>query len=59
MDMEKEPVVILAVVQAFIGLIIAFGFDMDGEQVAAIMAISAAVLAAVGRRKVVPIGHGR
>ena len=56
--MDREPVIILAVVQAFLGLVIAFGFDMDGEQVAAIMAVSAAILGFVARKKVTPTGEG-
>lgn len=50
----REPVLVLAVVQAVLGLLVAFGFDVSGEQVAAIMAVSAAILGFVARSRVTP-----
>jgi uncharacterized membrane protein len=50
----REPVLILAVVQAVLGLLVAFGFNLSGEQVAAVMAVTAAVLGFVARSRVSP-----
>lgn len=51
----REPVLVLAVVQAALALVIAFGLDLTGEQVAGIVAVSAAVLGFVARQKVTPV----
>ncbi len=50
----REPVLILAVVQAVLGLIAAFGLDLTAEQVAAVMAVTAALLGFVARSRVSP-----
>lgn len=51
---ENEPVAVQAVVTAAIALVTAFGFHLSGEQIGAIMAFVAAVLALFTRRKVTP-----
>lgn len=52
---NREPILWLAAVQALIALVTSFGFDMTGEQTGAIMAVSAAVLGLVARRRVSPV----
>lgn len=49
-----EPVMVLAVVQMGLALVVAFGLQLSGEQVGAIVAFSAAVLGLVARQKVTP-----
>jgi len=53
--MNREPVAILAVVQTMLALIVAFGFDLSGEQVGAITAVAAAVLGLIARQHVSPV----
>ena len=53
----NEPVLILAVVQAGLGLGISFGLHWSGEQVGAVMAFSAAVLGFIARRQVTPVAR--
>lgn len=52
---RSEPVLVTGLVQAVIGLIVAFGVGLTGEQTAAILAVTAAVLALVARSKVTPL----
>lgn len=52
---DREPVLFMAVIQAAIALGAAFGLNLDGVQVAALTAFSAAVLGLIARRKVTPI----
>jgi hypothetical protein len=52
----REPVLLLAAVQATIALVAAFGLSLSGEQVASITAFAAAVLSVVARSKVTPNG---
>lgn len=52
--MNREPVAIMATVQAVLALVVSFGLDLTGEQTGAIMAVVAAVCALVVRRKVTP-----
>lgn len=51
----REPVMFLAVIQAGLALAVGFGLNLDGQQVAAIMAFSAAVLGLIARSKVSPV----
>jgi hypothetical protein len=51
---NREPALILGEVQAILALAITFGLDLSVEQVGAILAASAAVLAVVTRQKVTP-----
>lgn len=48
---RKEPVLVTALVQAILGLLLAFGLDLTNEQVGSIMALTAALLAFVARAK--------
>ncbi len=50
----REPVLIMAVIQAGIALAVAFGLQWTGEQVALIVAFSATVLGLIARAKVTP-----
>lgn len=52
---NREPVLWLAAVQAAIGFVTAFGLDLSGDQTAAIMGASAALLGLIARRRVSPI----
>lgn len=51
---RREPALVGGVVQALLALLLAFGVPLSDEQVGAILALSAAVLAFVVRRKVTP-----
>jgi hypothetical protein len=50
-----EPVMVLAVVQAVLALATSFGLGLSGEQVGAILAVSAAILGLIARQKVTPV----
>lgn len=52
--LSQEPVLVLAVVQATLALVVSFGLQLTGEQVGAILAVSAAVLGLIARQKVTP-----
>jgi hypothetical protein len=52
----REPVMILAVVQAAIALAVGFGLNWSGDQVALVTAFSAAVLGLIARQQVSPTG---
>lgn len=52
---NREPVVILALVNALIALGIGFGLNVTGEQTALVMTFSSAVLAFIGRSQVTPV----
>lgn len=51
---RDEPVLVAALVQAALGLLLAFGVGLTEEQVAAIMTATGALLALFVRSKVVP-----
>ena len=51
---NREPVLWLAAVQAFIALVTSFGLDLSGEQTGAIMAVSAGLLGLIARQRVSP-----
>ncbi|GAB3952585.1 hypothetical protein GCM10029976_091060 [Kribbella albertanoniae] len=51
---KREPALILGVVQAIIALAVSLGFGLSTEQVGAILAVSAAVMALVTRSQVTP-----
>lgn len=53
---KNEPAVVMGLVQAVLGLFLAFGLNVSNEQVGAIMAVTAAVLAFVVRSQVTPTG---
>lgn len=52
---KAEPVLVSALVQASLGLAVAFGLGLTDKQVAAILAFSAAALALFVRRRVTPV----
>lgn len=52
--LRNEPVLVQGFVQAVLGLLLAFGLGLSNEQVGAIMALTAAGLAFVVRRKTSP-----
>ncbi|HWI68853.1 MAG TPA: hypothetical protein VNS88_10810 [Nitrospiraceae bacterium] len=55
MDVIKnEPVLIQSLVQAILGLVLAFGVDLSNEQTGSIMAVVAVILAIVARMFVTP-----
>lgn len=51
----REPALILGLVQTLLALGIGFGLDLTGEQVALVLAASAAVLAVITRSQVTPV----
>lgn len=51
----REPILILAAIQAAIALVSAFGLQLSADQVAALVAFSAAVLGVVARQQVTPV----
>lgn len=53
--LNNEPVLISGLVQAALGLALAFGLDLSTEQVGGILACTAAVLAIVCRGRVSPV----
>lgn len=67
MNMKREPVAIvnaiIAVIEALIALLVAFGLDLTAEQVGAIMAFVAAVGGLIGilivRPRVTPVADPR
>jgi hypothetical protein len=51
---KNEPVLIAGLVQAIIGLLLVFGVNLNDAQVAAIMTVTAIVLAILARIFVTP-----
>lgn len=51
---KNEPALVLGLVQAILALVVAFGFDLTGEQTACILAVTAAILGLVVRSRVTP-----
>lgn len=51
---NREPALILAVVQTVLALVLAFGVNLSVEQTGAILAVSAAVLGLITRSQVTP-----
>lgn len=52
---NREPAMILAVLQTLLALLIGFGLKLSGDQVALIMAFSAALLGLITRSQVTPV----
>ena len=52
---NREPAVILALVQAGIALVVSFGVDLSVEQTGALLAFTAGVLGFVTRSRVTPV----
>lgn len=55
---NREPVMIMALIQSALALVISFGVGLTVEQVGSIMAFSAAVVGFVTRTQVSPGGKG-
>lgn len=53
---DREPVLVMALVQTAIALATSFGLDLTADQTATLLAFSAAVLSFVARKKVTPNG---
>lgn len=51
----REPAAVLGLVQTVLALLLAFGFELDAEQVGGILAVSAAVLTFITRTQVSPV----
>lgn len=54
MIFNREPALILGVVNAIVALVVGFGLDLTAEQVGLISAATSAVLALVARSQVTP-----
>ena len=52
---RREPALVSGLVSAVIALAVSFGLDWTAEQVGAVMAVVAAVLAVVTRQQVTPV----
>ena len=50
----REPAMVLALVQAVIALVVAFGFNLAPDQIGAILAVTAVVLGLITRSQVSP-----
>jgi hypothetical protein len=53
--LRSEPVLLLALVQATLGMLVGFGLGWTGEQVALVTAFAAAVLGVIARQRVTPV----
>ena len=53
--LQGEPVLTLAVVQAGIAMLVGFGLNWSGEQVALTTTFMAALLGWIARRRVMPV----
>jgi hypothetical protein len=51
----REPAMVLALVQAVLALIVAFGLDLAPDQIGAILAVTAVVLGLITRSRVSPV----
>ena len=51
----REPVLILSAIQAGVALFVAFGLGWTAEQVAVVIAFSAALLGLIARKRVTPV----
>lgn len=52
---KNEPVLVVALVQAVLGLLLAFGVGLTEGQVAALLTLTGATLALFVRRRVAPV----
>ena len=51
---HAEPTMVLAVVQAVLAMVVAFGLELSNEQTGSILAVSGAILALITRSQVSP-----
>jgi len=50
----REPAMVLALVQAVLALVVAFGLSLEPDQIGAILAATAVILGLITRSKVSP-----
>ncbi len=55
MILDREPVLILALVRAVVVLVTAFGLSLSPEQIAAVYLVAEAVLSIIARQRVTPV----
>ena len=53
----REPAMVLALVQAVIALVVAFGLSLAPDQIGAILAVTAVVLGLITRSRVSPASY--
>ena len=51
----REPAMVLALVQAVIALVVAFGLSLAPDQVGAMLAVTAVILGLITRSRVSPV----
>jgi hypothetical protein len=51
----REPAMVLALVQAVIALVVAFGLNLAPDQIGAILAVTAVILGLITRSRVSPV----
>ncbi len=51
----REPAMVLALVQAIIALVVAFGLNLEPDQIGAILAVAAVILGLITRSRVSPV----
>ncbi len=51
----REPAMVLALVQAVIALVVAFGLNLAPDQIGAILAVTAVILGLITRSRVTPV----
>ena len=51
----REPTMVLALVQAVIPLVVAFGLSLAPDQIGAILAVTAVILGLITRSRVSPV----
>jgi hypothetical protein len=51
----REPAMVLALVQAVLALVVAFGLNLAPDQIGAILAVTAVVLGLITRSRVSPV----
>lgn len=54
--MNKEPAVLIGLAQALIAVAVAFGLDLNAEQIGVLYALMSAVSAVIVRQRVSPTG---
>lgn len=59
MILGREPVLVLALLQALIALMVGFGLQVTAEQLALIESFAAALLGFIARQRVTPLGRPR
>ena len=53
---NREPALVLAIVQSLFAVAVGFGLDLDTEQLTTLVALSSAILGFAVRRQVTPAG---